>query len=1089
MANASMEEPERVTRGYQQEMLDESLRSNIIIALDTGAGKTHIALLRMKLEAEREAKKVSWFLAPTVTLCEQQRAVIEASLPVSVGYISGAMEPTQWKNSVLWQKMLQTHRIMVSTPQVLLDALRHGYIIMGRDINLIVFDEAHHATKHNPYNDIMREFYFCLPKRTLELAESRLVRPMIMGLTASPIYGGDAAVAFRIIESNLDSTIRAPVIHRAELANFVHRPVFNHLTYPDHEPGFSTNLATLEALANNLDIEKDPYVISLRQALETAKRDSPEWRRLDQKLSKALNRRDTFVYKGMRDLCQAGRYLLETLGTWSADWFVYTAIEQARKAANPYNNMISSWKSAEKNHLMKILNKVHPTVVSFFEEDLLDELAPKVTALIKCLLHQKTEAESRNEAYSGIIFVERRYAVLALLELLTYHPLTKDLFRIGCLLGQSDNSRRHSLLDVTRYICKENQKDTLRDFRSGDKNLLVCTSVAEEGIDIQACGSVIRWDPPPNMASWAQSRGRARRRRSTYTLMFSEGGNGRDVVAKWEQLERTMIQLYNDPSRMPLVKDDSDNDGGEDVRLEFRLESGALLTLHSAIPHLAHFCSVIPITSHVDTRPLYDIYPPDMPEGWHSQNTVNGTVQAPSGPPYGSTVTLPKCLPIPVRVFSVPQVYLSKISAHRHAAFKAYRTLYEYKLLNENLLPITSVTEPRLEEEVKALLRDVEKRSSMENVTLQMNPWLPDNEVEGDADKTDVWWCSTLTIEDLHNFYFYTRREPVEWLEDEVPVLHHPIKGPIRVYLTNSQQVSEEAELIKAAREYTRHLFWCFNGSRLKWDQLDFAYLLLPIEGDSTWRERYEDAMNCEEHVKLTPEDEISVRADVFGSIFGYPDDITVVRKGLTYGKPYGFVRWRTEDEPLTEEEEEELCRFYGDRDGDLDIIYPLIVAQALPRRTNFLIQIDAGEESEEPRPVKSHILIAERSRIYLLSPNELDCAFLMPSILRAVAMSTVISSFSKKVLADSPLSEIPITALMPALTAPMAGESDNYQRLETLGDTVLKFIASIQILAEFPNWHEGYLTRKKDHTVSNGRLAKENIARGLYRWIIRGWL
>jgi len=50
--------PAHQTRGYQQEMLDESLRRNIVIALDTGAGKTHIAILRMKLELEIASKKV-----------------------------------------------------------------------------------------------------------------------------------------------------------------------------------------------------------------------------------------------------------------------------------------------------------------------------------------------------------------------------------------------------------------------------------------------------------------------------------------------------------------------------------------------------------------------------------------------------------------------------------------------------------------------------------------------------------------------------------------------------------------------------------------------------------------------------------------------------------------------------------------------------------------------------------------------------------------------------------------------------------------------------------------------------------------------
>lgn len=46
------------TRGYQQEMLDASLHRNIVIAMDTGSGKTHIAVLRIKLECEREQKKV-----------------------------------------------------------------------------------------------------------------------------------------------------------------------------------------------------------------------------------------------------------------------------------------------------------------------------------------------------------------------------------------------------------------------------------------------------------------------------------------------------------------------------------------------------------------------------------------------------------------------------------------------------------------------------------------------------------------------------------------------------------------------------------------------------------------------------------------------------------------------------------------------------------------------------------------------------------------------------------------------------------------------------------------------------------------------
>ncbi len=138
---------------------------------------------------------MSWFIAPTVALCAQQKSVLEKHIPVSVGIVSGANEPNQWKNAALWERVLHTHRIMVSTPQVLLDALRHGYINLGRDISLIVFDEAHHAVDKHPYNRIMKEFYFELPVRHAH-ESSVVVRPVILGLTASPIYGGNVDNSF-----------------------------------------------------------------------------------------------------------------------------------------------------------------------------------------------------------------------------------------------------------------------------------------------------------------------------------------------------------------------------------------------------------------------------------------------------------------------------------------------------------------------------------------------------------------------------------------------------------------------------------------------------------------------------------------------------------------------------------------------------------------------------------------------------------------------------------------------------------------------------------------------------------------------------
>jgi len=150
--------------------------------------------------------QICWFLAPTVALARQQQTVIADNLPVSVGLISGANEPDQWGDRELWRRVLNTHRIVVSTHDVLLNALRHGYVRLGDDIGLLVFDEAHHAADKHAYNVLMREFYDVLPRRVPGDVD-KTMRPMILGLTASPIFGGNAETAFRQVKQMLPLSV------------------------------------------------------------------------------------------------------------------------------------------------------------------------------------------------------------------------------------------------------------------------------------------------------------------------------------------------------------------------------------------------------------------------------------------------------------------------------------------------------------------------------------------------------------------------------------------------------------------------------------------------------------------------------------------------------------------------------------------------------------------------------------------------------------------------------------------------------------------------------------------------------------------
>ncbi|KAJ4356123.1 Dicer-like protein 2 [Didymosphaeria variabile] len=170
--DSNVEFPGIRLRAYQAEMLEASLQANIIVASDTGSGKTHMFLI--------------WFLAPTVTLCEQQFSVFRSNLPAyETQLLTGNDDVDHWTDQTTWDAVLANVRIVLSTHMILLDALTHGFVKMSK-LALLIFDEAHHCTKKHPANLIMANFY--LPK-----LHEDVDLPMILGLSASPVMKAKAS--------------------------------------------------------------------------------------------------------------------------------------------------------------------------------------------------------------------------------------------------------------------------------------------------------------------------------------------------------------------------------------------------------------------------------------------------------------------------------------------------------------------------------------------------------------------------------------------------------------------------------------------------------------------------------------------------------------------------------------------------------------------------------------------------------------------------------------------------------------------------------------------------------------------------------
>lgn len=283
-------------------------------------------------------------------------------------------------------------------------------------------------------------------------------------------------------------------MHKAELAGFVHRPRFDYALYTmsgyqlDSAAAPTAGLRSLKAVINALDINQDPYVESLRRKLRNTPA-GPDKTRTDQRLSKTIAKKDTYTHKGLRDLHRAVDEICMDLGTWSSDWLLFKVLEQARRSQGLIPELAGLANTKETRYLMENLERVETRTVSYDGEAILAGSSHKVSVLVDALLAEKESCEAREEDYRALVFVTRRDAVLSLAELLAHHPRTRDAIRIGCLLGNSESTRRHSFLDITRHLLKQDANKTLNDFRTGELDVIIATAVAEEGLDIQACSA------------------------------------------------------------------------------------------------------------------------------------------------------------------------------------------------------------------------------------------------------------------------------------------------------------------------------------------------------------------------------------------------------------------------------------------------------------------------------------------------------------------------------------------------------------------------------------------------------------------------
>lgn len=157
----------------------------------------------------------------------------------------------------------------------------------------------------------------------------------------------------------------------------------------------------------------------------------------------------------------------------------------------------------------------------------------------KLLIYLKEFAERKkqnNSKMKGLIFVQRRYTARILCHVIRrYANAYPDLdIHVDFMTG------RNAFMpdSIETLIGNKNNNKVLDKFKRDQINLIVATSVLEEGIDLQECNLVVSYDTPTTFRSYVQSKGRARMKNSEYRIMAPAGESMKLMkkIAEWQSI-------------------------------------------------------------------------------------------------------------------------------------------------------------------------------------------------------------------------------------------------------------------------------------------------------------------------------------------------------------------------------------------------------------------------------------------------------------------------------------------------------------------------------------------------------------------------
>ena len=497
------------SRLYQQVLAGDVLKKgNTMVVAPTALGKTIVAILVAADRLQKVKNSKVLILAPSKPLAIQHEDSFKEFLTLPCSSITGAIKTDErvkrWEES----------RVICATPQTVESDLLNGRYDLS-NVSLIVFDECHHGV--GAYS------YVYLASRYVQESNYNL----ILGLTASP--GSDKSKIKEVCENLYIQNIVVKTEQDSDV-----RPYFNPVEIDWVRVKMSSELEKIKkyidkALKVRLKALKNMGVI---RTVSVGKVDILKARgRIQGEIARSVNP-DKDLFQAISILSaviniQHSQELIETQGIQTFNKYIARLRKKRTKAAKSlmwddnFGRAVKMARDAEKH------GWEHPKlreVTNILKKELgADDGQTKL---------QSTRFKEKDEKSSKVIVFTQYRDTLEMI----HQKLEKEGIKSAKFFGQAAK-------DGEKGLTQKEQKAIIKSFRMGEYDVLISTSVAEEGIDIPAVDLVILYEPVPSEVRMIQRRGRTGRKRTGRVKVLITNGT-RDEAYYWASVRKEEHMKY-----------------------------------------------------------------------------------------------------------------------------------------------------------------------------------------------------------------------------------------------------------------------------------------------------------------------------------------------------------------------------------------------------------------------------------------------------------------------------------------------------------------------------------------------------------------